>query len=357
VSLINQVLKDLEQRHASEMAAATHNLDGLALASPVVQSGGSHRIVLLSLVGLLIAAGGLSLWWWHQTKSQHVIAMLQERVSPPPDKQTAALTAIPTVAPAEKPVLQGKVSIPKTEPVEASLPKFVSHATPEQRHGVTKIRHHQRNGQEADGVMEKQMIPMRREQRAELAYQSGYDQLVLHNLRRAEQQLRQALSIDPAHIRARELLAGVLIKQGRWVETEELMQQGVQVVPGSLLFVKLYARTLMQLNRDRQALKLLRAHAPAVAQDPGYFALLAAVYQRQQDHRDAARTYSEILKLRPDTGIWWVGLGISLEALGKQHEAQQAYTRARRTGSLRGDMVRYTDNRLLALDAINYPNN
>jgi MSHA biogenesis protein MshN len=151
------------------------------------------------------------------------------------------------------------------------------------------------------------------------------------------------------------LLAGVLIKQGRWIETADLMQQGVQVVPANAVFIKLYARTLMQLNRDPQAIKLLRDHAPPLAQDPDYYALLAALYQRQQDHLAAANTYSQILKLRPDTGIWWVGLGISLEALGKQQQAQQAYARARQTGTLRGDLARYTDNRLLALDAINYP--
>jgi len=50
-----------------------------------------------------------------------------------------------------------------------------------------------------------------------------------------------------------------------------------------------------------------------------------------------------------------VGLGISLEALDKQQQAQQAYTHARKTGSLRGDLVKYTDNRLLALQAIDYP--
>ena len=150
---------------------------------------------------------------------------------------------------------------------------------------------------------------------------------------------------------------GLLIKQGRWVETAELMQQGVQANPANRAFIELYARTLMQLNRDQQAITLLRTHAPAVATDPEYFALLAALYQRQQDHLAAANTYSQILKLRPDSGIWWVGLGISLEALGKQQQAQQAYARARQTGTLHGDLARYTDNRLLALDAIDYPVN
>lgn len=110
----------------------------------------------------------------------------------------------------------------------------------------------------------------------------------------------------------------------------------------------------MQLQRDRQAIKLLQVHAPAVGQDPDDFALLAALYQRQQDYRDAARTYSKISKVWPDAGIWWVGLGISLEALGKQ---KQTYGRARQTGTLHGDMARDTNNRQLVLKAIDYPIN
>jgi len=199
------------------------------------------------------------------------------------------------------------------------------------------------------------MVPLRSDQRAELAYQSAYDLVQQHNVRRAEQQLRQALAFEPRHLRARELLAGVMIKQGRWVETAELLQQGVQLIPAHTIFIKLYARALMQLNRDQQAIALLREHAPAVASDPEHHALLAALYQRKQDHLAAANTYSEILKVRPDAGLWWVGLAISLEAMGKQQQAQQAYNRARQTGTLHGDLARYTDNRLLALDAVRYP--
>jgi MSHA biogenesis protein MshN len=199
------------------------------------------------------------------------------------------------------------------------------------------------------------MVPLRSEEKAELAYQTGYDEIAQHNDRRAEQQFRQALALEPGHTRAREMLAGVLIKQGRWVETAELLQQGVQATPTHVVFIKLYARALMQLNRDQQAITLLREHAPPIAQDLEHHALLAALYQRQQNHLAAANIYSEILKQQPDAGIWWVGLGISLEAMGKQKQAQQAYTRARQTGALHGDIARYTDNRLLALDSIRYP--
>lgn len=224
----------------------------------------------------------------------------------------------------------------------------------------TGVRKHAPSQAMADDTetakFEKQRVPLRSEEKAEMAYQAAYAQVQQHNVREAEKELRRALTLEPRHVRARELLAGLLIKQGRWVETSELLQQGVQLVPAHAVFIKLYARSLMQLERDPQAIAVLREHAPPLAQDPDYHALLAALYQRSQNHPAAATTYNEILKLRPDAGIWWVGLGISLEAMGKQKEAQQAYARARQSGSLHGDLARYTDNRLLALAAVRYPN-
>ena len=357
MSLINQVLKDLEQRHAREMAEATHNLDGLALASPITPKSAKPKYWLLSLLGLCVVALALSGWWWQRVKPLPgvlpIVASAQVAPQQSPSlPQVVANISASAVTPA-KPIQAAPVSatpanvLPQTR-APAHHPKRVNKK-------VEKATYDPAVQKEAAGSVEKQRVPMRNDQKAELAYQAGYDQLALHNFRRAEQELRQALVIEPRHVRARELLAGILIKQGRWIENVDLMQQGVQVVPANLVFVKLYARTLMQLNRDQQAVKLLRDHAPPVAQDPAYYALLAALFQRQQNHLAAASTYSEILKLQPNTGIWWVGLGISLEALGKQPEAQQAYARARKTGSLHGDLARYTENRLLALDAIKYP--
>ena len=360
MSLINQVLKDLEQRHASEMADATNNLDGLALASPVIPKATTHKVWLLSLVGVLLIGAAVSAWWWQRNQTQQGLQPAVAGVPTPTPVQTPTPAKVAMVTPVT-PVQTQPADQQSMHASKPTVTRTKQSASPEHRSKVvhakkmSKVPHELVAEQEPAGGMEKQMVPLRREQKAELAYQAGYDQLQLHNTRRAEQELRQALTIDASHVRARELLAGLLIRQGRWIETADLMQQGVQVLPDNTVFTKLYARTLMQLNRDQQAIKVLGKHAPPIAQDPDYYALLAALYQRQQDHLAAANTYSQILKLRPDAGIWWVGLGISLEALGKKQQAQQAYTRARQSGTLRGDLARYTDNRLLALDAINYP--
>lgn len=365
MSLINQVLKDLEKRQANEMADATQNMEGLAPTTPVQRKSGKLIPVLVSFV-IVLSAGLSGAWWWHQHNrtEQKTIAM-KSATKPAP-----TLAAAPAKAPVVAPVSHKK-AVPVHEP-RISHNAHVVHR-PAKRHKQEIARTHARqtrptgarhskhvttstpDAREAGGQMQKQMVPFQKDQKAEIAYQAAYDQIELHNLARAETLLRRALSYDPANIRSRILLAGLMIKQGRWVETVGLMQQGLKQRPDNTDFLKLYARVLMQLDRDHEAIQVLREHAPGIAADPNYYALLAALDQRQHDHRDAAKIYANILKLRPDTGAWWVGLGISLEALGKTKQAQEAYARARKTGSLVGELARFTDKRLVALDAINYP--
>lgn len=356
MSLINQVLKDLEQRHASEMAEATHNLDGLALASPMMQPPRARKTwFIASLFSLLAVAGAVALWWWQQQPSLSQTSVANTATTSL-STQAADSAAAPVVTAKTNTVSVATGKPVAAKPVTAQAEKIQHQSSPDVVKVVSKTPLASPADDEAPiNNIEKQMVPLRSDQKAELAYQAAYDQLQQHNARRAEQQLRQVLALEPRHTRARELLAGILIKQGRWIETAELLQQGVQVLPQHAVFIKLYARALMQLNRDQQAITLLREHAPPIAQDPEHYALLAALYQRQQDHSAAVSTYGEILKQRPDAGIWWVGLGISLEAMGKQKQAQQAYSQARQTGGLHGDIARYTDNRLAALDAIRYP--
>jgi len=204
-------------------------------------------------------------------------------------------------------------------------------------------------------TLTKSNIPLRQEQRAEVAYQSAYLQLKSKHNRRAERTLRKALALEPSHIKARELLSGVYIKQGRWIEASELLRNGVSLSPKHITFSKLYARALMQLNQDVLAISVLQRHAPKMSHDPNYFAILAALYQRQNNHALAVTTYSKIVKIQPQNGVWWVGLGISLEALGKTRQAHHVYRQARKSGSLQNDVKRFTHNRIVALDEIDYP--
>lgn len=375
MSLVNQVLKDLEQRHASQAQADDLGIDNLHYV-PVTGPPAKKSMPWVMLASVLLTlgigtVGGAYLYaQWEkrtavampsipiaQTPAQQPIskAVSEQPLVVKPEVVAEVKTPAPvaSVAKAREPAAQ-PVPAPKAEPVKVK--PAVEKATASASAPVTKVFKNETSASQAtSGGMQKREVPLSGEQRAERAYQEGYDAIAAHRYRKAETSLRSALALAPGHIQAREMLVGVFISQGRWIEASEVLREGMSVAPQHHTFRKLYARSLMQMKREPQAIEVLSRNMPAAAQDPEHYAILAALYQRQANHTAAARTYAQILKVSPQMGIWWVGMGISLEALGQQAQAIEAYQQARITGSLNGDVARYTDNRLMALDAIKYP--
>ncbi len=151
------------------------------------------------------------------------------------------------------------------------------------------------------------------------------------------------------------MLAGIYIKSGRYVEAGQLLQQGIAIQPAHSMFRKLYARVLLEQQALDKAVAILEQRLPALAQDTDYYALLAALYQRQGRYENAAALYRKMLDTNPMVGLWWIGLGISLEKLEQNEAAREAYEKARASGTLAAQMIQYTDNRLAALQEIGYP--
>ena len=82
---------------------------------------------------------------------------------------------------------------------------------------------------------------------------------------------------------------------------------------------------------------------------PDYLAFYAALLQRQSRHREAAEQYQAALKIAPQSGVWLMGMGISLQALGRNSEAQDAFRRAKASNSLSAELQAFVDQRLRQL--------
>ncbi len=197
--------------------------------------------------------------------------------------------------------------------------------------------------------IQKQSLQLKPEQKSELAYQKGYQFLQQNKIYSAEDKLLLALEYNKKHIKAREVLVSLYLKTGRKIEARETLKQGILYLPRYSNFTKLYARLLIDNKQISKAVRVLLQHKPAITGDLNYYALLAASYQRNNNHAAAAKTYVELLKLKPREGIWWVGMAISLEALGKNKQALDAYEKARQTGTLNTRVSNYSTQRLKQL--------
>jgi MSHA biogenesis protein MshN len=67
-------------------------------------------------------------------------------------------------------------------------------------------------------------------------------------------------------------------------------------------------------------------------------------------HAEAVDAYREALRSGVQQPTAWIGLAISLEALGHRPEAAQAYKRALGAGALGAEVKDYAEARIRALD-------
>ena len=180
-------------------------------------------------------------------------------------------------------------------------------------------------------------------------FRDGITALQSGDVTRAMDLLSQTLMREPRHLQARESLAGLLLQQGDTRTANKLLLDGIDLHPGHTTFLKLYAKQLYEAGDIHHALAYLRKTTPAITDDPDYYALLAAVLQRGKYFREAGEIYQRLLAIRPENGVWWMGLGISLEGMGERADALQAYMNAGRDRSLEGGLRRYVSNRIRIL--------
>ncbi len=272
--------------------------------------------------------------------------------TPPPNTvvpQTVAVTPPPVVASEpQKPVTVTATLKDKAEEVRTVSPKKESvarAATPEE----TARAQAPAVAIDTKAVMEKKVRPVSAQEQADNYYAAAADFLHKGRAGDAIANLKSALTANPDHHKARELLVGLTLQHGRWQEGQQLLEQGIARHPRHLGFSQMLARVHIERGADQRALAVLESAGDSARADPEFLAFLAALYQRTGRHADAAKAYTDAVNLRPDEGRWWLGLAISLEAEQKWPGASQAYTRARLSAGLDPQLVRYADQRLAAL--------
>lgn len=164
---------------------------------------------------------------------------------------------------------------------------------------------------------------------------------------RAESRLRRLIDRRPELTEAHELLARALIRHRRPEAAAEVLQTGLSSAAEPAKLAKVLARLLLDQGELARARSVLLEHAPPLAEAPDYHLLLAAVHRQIGNHEAAAEHYAALGGLLPRRGAVWIGLGASLESLDRPTEAANAYNRALESDDIRA--VRFARQRLDAL--------
>jgi MSHA biogenesis protein MshN len=166
------------------------------------------------------------------------------------------------------------------------------------------------------------------EQRSRNEIERARRAFAAHRYGQAESMLRALLEHNPADDEARELLATQLIRRDRHRRAITVLEDGLDAASDPARFARRLGRLFMELGNPARARDLLEGHAPDIDQDPDFHQLLAAAYRQAGDHASAEAAYRQLTLRTPQRSAAWIGLGASLESLDRPQDAHDAYRQA-----------------------------
>lgn len=185
------------------------------------------------------------------------------------------------------------------------------------------------------------------QQQGENAYRRGLLALQEGRVQEAISTMEQAVFLYPRHDTARQTLVGLLIENKRHDEAVRQLQFGLGLDAKQPQMAMILAR--LQMEKGGPAIETLQRTLPYAGGNGDYIAFLAGALQRAQRPHEAAEQYQAALRLQPQNGVWWMGLGMSLQADKRNAEAQDAFTRAKNAGNLSQELQSFVERKLQQL--------
>lgn len=378
MSVINQMLLDLERRRASGEERNRIPDHVRALPGNASRETPFSQPLIIGGILILLAAAGGGLWWYKALPGLAKPPLIPTSVEleqrnadsatrqmsldlarvPAPTESPADATAPsgisaqsiivseppPWASPRGEPPVAAR-NTPSPEPAREPAPPAAAPVAAVSPPPAAKPAPAAVATNPAAGI-DKRVRDQTPRQRADAEYARGAAALHQGRLTEARAGFEAALQIDPAHHGARQALAGVLLDVKQPAEAMLVLQEGLQIAPAQFGFAMMAARLHVERGELDAAVQTLARSAEYAGNSADYSGFYAGLLQRQKRHADAIDMFDRALQLRPNTGVWLLGMGISLEALGRGAEALEAFRRAKASGNLSQDLQSYADQRL-----------
>ncbi|GGF82867.1 tetratricopeptide repeat protein [Alteromonas lipolytica] len=352
MSVVNKMLKDLENREASQAPPANYQ-------PPEKKSSATMRISLILIVGALLI--GVMYWWPVPTADQPASpavapinqAVVEPQQAPAVPEEPAAEVISATMMPAvNEPALSES-----TGPGEA-LPASGEQAP------APAITNRLPAGEESASAAQKPAAvivapepatPVIKPSSAdpEDALKAQIRQAISQNdTPRAIQLLRTLIRQQPDNVAARKRLAALYFSAGRTLDAQQLLQQSVADMPGDSSVRLMYARLLVQQNETKlayYALQDINEHAQPSIELLGYRAALA---QKLSLMDEALKDYAQLVVLDNENAKWWLGQAVVADKQGYVTLATNSYREALSLQQLDANIEQFIRQRLNNLTGV-----
>jgi MSHA biogenesis protein MshN len=399
MSLINQMLQDLDARRIDAGAAGPYGQQVRA----VPPRRGMHPAwwLAIALAGVLVGVLG---WLWlrppvdavSQTQTQAQLPLkldtdlkLAQASAAEQAEYAGAIAAPPVAAPAapietDKPVPRAAESLPSVKAKEPEEPKNAPTTVTEKRPVNARQKTESVSAAGASAAtakvgaasepiapvlparapsaagtaraedkppsspvaIHKQFAETTPQQRAENEYRKALLLIQQGRAPEAGSMLEQSIQLDPRHVGARQALIGVLLDGRRPDEAMRVARAGLDLDVQQTGLAMILARLQLEKGGLTTAIDTLERTLPYAAENADYQAFLAALLQRAERHKRAIEHYGQALQKAPQNGVWWMGLGISLQADGRAADALEAFKRARAGDGLSPELLAFVDGRI-----------
>lgn len=359
MSVINQMLKDLDQRQQGS--------DGAAVYIAPARQQGWWMLLLTLICGLALGILGWRTWiYWQQTHpvvaasevvtpdavTPDVVTRAAAPVSQPEPVEVAAALPLPSQDEVDDEAEEGdsgdtadgapfdaSSDVDESEPTDEELqPELYAELAAEQQAVASAPR--------KPGVLKIETVELSAKELAALAERKATTAMAKGSLRDAQDNYYDVLAHDPYNQGAREQLAGLLYGEGRLTEARQLLEEGIRLDPQQADFRLLLARLAISEGQQQQALGWLSGYQPDLASNMDYYATWAGLTQELGQNADAAALYVKLLRQQPDQGRWWLGLGVAEDGQGHSQRALDAYRNALLHGNLGEASTNWLEQRI-----------
>ncbi len=330
MSLINQMLRDLEQRN-TEKPNSSHELK--------VKTSANRRDRKLNWIWLLLLIALPPAFVWQHNPTKRTDRQLAVTNSPAVIVEPKS-SPIPKVNPQVPEPAPAQVSVQIANPVMMETEKAIG-----KQEIVSRIPKQAINPIIAKP--EKKLISSPQKQ-VDTLYRQAQTSA---SFAMTKEILREALRIDPFYLPARTLLLQTLLKShASDQELADFTENCLQLFPGNLSFIKTRAHLYIQQKNFAAAVNLLERTDSESIEDSHYLSLLAAGYQQLQKFPQSARIYRQLTSIQPDKAENWLGLAIAQDKLNEAGPAIESYRQALNKKTLNSEVVDYIKQRLSVLN-------
>ena len=338
MSLINQVLNDLDKRGAAKASAG----DATIRVVPTQPKSSLWLYIILSilLVGIITTV-------WMITRKPWFKVQPVALVDPLPVAKVLTITHPAISSELQTPfsdvrLFSSETQQPHPNPMKVRVKPVSSVVLESALASQALLNLHPPRAE----VTNKQLKKETPQQQAENEFRKAYLLAQQGQWADAASGYRMALSLDPTHVMAREALVAVLQESKHYPEAESVLKEALVLDIKQTHFAMLLARLQVERNEVALALETLEKTLPYAERMADYQAFIAALFQRQGQHKEAIAYYQKALEMSPVSVLWLMGLGISMQADHQNEAALETYKRAIDSRSLSPELQAFVEQRI-----------